>query len=132
LVIHCREAFEQVYKILCSYKNTSLRGIFHSFTGTKDEVEKILFEFTGFMIGITGVITFKNSSLPLVLQHIPLERMVLETDSPYLAPIPHRGKRNESAFLKDILIRIAEIQQVSSEEIAYITSKNTLSIFGIS
>ena len=100
VVIHCRDAFGYIYNVLEPYKNTSLKGVFHSFTGTDDEAARIL-EFSGFLIGINGVVTFKKSRLPEVLTKIPLEKIVLETDSPYLTPVPNRGKRNESAYVKD-------------------------------
>ncbi|KAA6334554.1 putative metal-dependent hydrolase YcfH [termite gut metagenome] len=132
VVIHCRNAFEQIYETLYPYRNTSLRGIFHCFTGTEEEAGKILSDFPGFMIGFNGVITFKNSSLSMVFKQISLERIVVETDSPYLAPVPYRGQRNESAYLKDILMRMAEIRQISPEEIARVTSENALNIFKIS
>lgn len=92
VVIHCRDAFDYIYKVLEPYKNTSLKGIFHSFTGTDEEAARIL-EFSGFLIGINGVVTFKKSHLPEVLTKISLEKIVLETDSPYLTPVPNRGKR---------------------------------------
>ena len=95
VVIHCRDAFGYIYNVLEPYKNTSLKGVFHSFMGTDDEAARIL-EFSGFLIGINGVVTFKKSRLPEVLTKIPLEKIVLETDSPYLTPVPNRGKRNES------------------------------------
>lgn len=104
VVIHCREAFDYIYDILKPYKTSSLRGIFHSFTGTREEAFRML-EFSNFFIGINGVVTFKKSGLPEVLQNIPLERIVLETDSPYLTPVPNRGKRNESANVKDTIIK---------------------------
>ncbi|KAA6351314.1 D-aminoacyl-tRNA deacylase [termite gut metagenome] len=132
VVIHCRNAFKQIYEMLYSYRNTSLRGIFHCFTGTEEEAAKILSDFPGFMIGFNGVIAFKNSSLSMVFKQIPLGRIVVETDSPYLAPAPYRGRRNESAYLKDILMRMAEIRQISPEEIARLTSENALNMFKIS
>lgn len=116
VVIHCREAFDYIYDILKPYKTSSLRGIFHSFTGTREEAFRML-EFSNFFIGINGVVTFKKSGLPEVLQNIPLERIVLETDSPYLTPVPNRGKRNESANVKDTLLKVAEIYGNSPEEI---------------
>ncbi|KAA6326152.1 D-aminoacyl-tRNA deacylase [termite gut metagenome] len=131
VIIHCRNAFEQMHEILSSYKDKPLKGIFHSFTGTAEEA-KLLLEFTTFMIGINGVVTFKNSSLPIVLESIPLSKIALETDSPYLTPVPNRGRRNESAFLKDVLIRVAEILRVSPETVARITSENVLNLFGMS
>ncbi|KAA6334907.1 D-aminoacyl-tRNA deacylase [termite gut metagenome] len=131
VIIHCRDAFEQMHEILSSYKDTPLKGIFHSFTGTAEEAKKLL-EFTTFMIGINGVVTFKNSSLPIVLESIPLSRIALETDSPYLTPVPNRGRRNESAFLKDVLMRVAEIFRISPETAARITSENVLNLFEMS
>jgi TatD DNase family protein len=131
VIIHCRNAFEQIYEALYPYRNTSLRGIFHCFTGTEEEAAKILSDFSGFMVGFNGVITFKNTPLLMVFKNISLERIVLETDSPYLAPVPYRGRRNESAYLKDILMQMAEIRQISPEEIARVTSENALNIFKI-
>ncbi|MCI1681824.1 MAG: TatD family hydrolase [Bacteroides sp.] len=130
VVIHCREAFEFITGILEPYKNTSLRGIFHSFAGTVDEAKRLL-EFQNFFIGINGIITFKNSHLSEVVHDIPLQRIVLETDSPYLAPVPHRGRRNESSYVKDVLIKVAEIYQESPEEVGEQTSKNALKVFGM-
>lgn len=128
VVIHCRDAFDYIYKVLAPYKNTSLTGIFHSFTGTFDEAQKIM-EFSGFKIGINGVVTFKKSSLPEVLKNIPLERIVLETDSPYLTPVPNRGKRNESAYVKDTLVMVAGIYGEPIEMVSERTGKNALEIF---
>ena len=108
IVIHCREAFEYIYKVLEPYKKTPLSGIFHSFTGTAEEAGRLM-EWENFKVGINGVVTFKKSSLPEVLRTFPLERIVLETDSPYLTPVPHRGKRNESAYIVNTLSKVAEI-----------------------
>lgn len=130
VVIHCREAFDSIYKVLEPYKGTTLRGIFHSFTGTTEEAERIM-EFPGFCIGINGVVTFKKSGLPDVLPEIPLEKIVLETDSPYLAPVPNRGKRNESANVKDTLMKVSEIYRMSPEVVGNITSENALKVFGM-
>ena len=129
IVIHTREAFDYIYKVMKTYKNTPLTGIFHSFTGTPDEAAKLL-EFEGFMLGINGVVTFKKSTLPDTLRTVPLERIVLETDSPYLTPVPNRGKRNESANVKDTLAKVAEIYQKSLEYVAQVTSENALKVFG--
>ena len=104
--------------------------IFHRFTGIREE-EFRRREFSNFFIGINGVVTFKKSGLPEVLQNIPLERIVLETDSPYLTPVPNRGKRNESANVKDTLLKVAEIYGNSPEEIGRITSENALKVFGM-
>ena len=130
VVIHCRDAFDYIYNVLEPYKNTSLKGIFHSFTGTDDEAARIL-EFSGFLIGINGVVTFKKSRLPEVLTKIPLEKIVLETDSPYLTPVPNRGKRNESAYVKDTLMKISEIYRMSPETVGSVTSENALKVFGM-
>ncbi len=130
IIIHCREAFDYIYKVLLKYKEHPLSGIFHSFSGTPEEVDKVM-AFKHFMFGINGTITFKKSTFPETLRHIPLERIVLETDSPYLAPVPNRGKRNESAFLRATLVKVADIYQLSPEEVAYQTSQNSLKVFGM-
>ena len=130
IVIHCRDAFDYIYKVMEAYKSAPLKGIFHSFTGSAAEASRIL-EFPGFYIGINGVVTFKKSTLPQALQEVPLERIVLETDSPYLTPVPNRGKRNESANVKDTLAKIAEIYRQPPEEVASVTTGNSLKVFGI-
>lgn len=130
VVIHCREAFDYIYNVLRPYRQTALRGIFHSFTGTSEEACKIM-DFPHFVMGINGVVTFKNSALPEVLKEIPLERIVLETDSPYLTPVPHRGRRNESAYVRDTLMKVAEVYGKSPEYVAEVTSGNALKVFGI-
>ncbi|WP_270421982.1 TatD family hydrolase [Bacteroides intestinalis] len=130
VVIHCRDAFGYIYNVLEPYKNTSLKGVFHSFTGTDDEAARIL-EFLGFLIGINGVVTFKKSRLPEVLTKIPLEKIVLETDSPYLTPVPNRGKRNESAYVKDTLMKVSDIYRMSPEAVGRVTSENALKVFGM-
>ena len=130
VVIHTREAFDYIYNVLKPYKTSPLKGIFHSFTGTLEEALRIL-EFPDFSIGINGVVTFKKSNLPEVLSSIPLARIVLETDSPYLTPVPNRGKRNESANVKDTLLKVAEIYGKPPEEVGCITSENALKVFGI-
>lgn len=130
VVIHCREAFPYIYKVMEAYKTSPLTGIFHSFTGGVDEAERML-EFPGFCLGINGVVTFKKSVLPEVLPRIPLERIVLETDSPYLTPVPNRGKRNESAYLRDTLLKVAQIYGIPPEVVADVTSKNALKVFGM-
>ena len=130
VVLHCREAFDHIYNVLKPYQQTPLKGIFHSFTGTSEEACRIM-EFADFMIGIDGVVTFKKSTLPEVLKNIPLERIVLETDSPYLTPVPNRGKRNESAYVKDTLVKVAGIYGNSPEKVAQVTSDNALKVFGM-
>ena len=131
LVIHCREAFAELFDVLKTYKNTGLKGVFHSFTGTQAEAQEAL-EYDNFMLGINGVVTFKKSSLPEVLKQVPLNRLVLETDSPYLAPTPFRGKRNESSFVVRVADKLAEIYEVSTSEICSITTRNALKVFEIS
>lgn len=130
VVIHCREAFEPIYNVMEPYRQTSLRGIFHSFTGTAEEAARIM-EFPDFKIGINGVVTFKKSTLPEVLKEIPLERIVLETDSPYLTPAPNRGKRNESANVKYTLTKVAEVYEELPEYVAQVTSDSALKVFGM-
>lgn len=130
VVIHSREAFAYIYKVLQRYQSAPLRGIFHSFTGNAGEAEALL-RFPGFMFGINGVVTFKKSALPEVLPRIPLDRVVVETDSPYLTPVPNRGKRNESARVKDTLLKVAEVYRVSADEVAESTSNNALKVFGM-
>lgn len=130
VVLHCREAFDHIYNVLKLYRQTPLKGIFHSFTGTSEEACRIM-EFADFMIGINGVVTFKKSTLPEVLKNIPLERIVLETDSPYLTPVPNRGKRNETAYVKDTLVKVAGIYGNSPEKVAQVTSDNALKVFGM-
>ena len=130
IVIHCREAFDYIYKVLQPYKNSGLTGIFHSFTGTPGEAARMM-EFPGFKIGINGVVTFKKSTLPETLKSVPLERIVLETDSPYLTPVPNRGKRNESANVKDTLIKVAEIYNEDPEKVAELTAVSALKVFGM-
>lgn len=130
IVIHSREAFSYIYKVLLPYKNSGLRGIFHSFTGDAEEAAQIM-EFSDFMLGINGVVTFKKSTLPQVLAHVPLDRIVLETDSPYLTPVPFRGKRNESAYVQYTLQKVSEIYGKSPEETSISTSQNALKVFGM-
>ena len=128
IIIHSREAFPELYHLFSRYKDTSLRGVFHSFTGTSDEAHALL-EFPGFMLGINGVATFKKSSLPEALREVPLTRLVIETDSPYLAPTPFRGKRNESAYVERVLEKLIEIYQLPTEQIANQIYGNSLKLF---
>lgn len=130
IVIHTRESLDEVLQVLSQYKNTQLKGVFHSFTGSQDDALRLL-EYSNFMIGINGVVTFKNSTLPLALQAIPLNRLVVETDSPYLTPVPFRGKRNESAYVKEIVKKLSELYNESFDIVANTTSASALEIFGI-
>ena len=113
----------------CKLSNSKLHGVFHCFGGTSEEAEELL-GFEGFMLGIGGVVTFKKSTLPEVLREtVPLERIVVETDSPYLAPVPYRGKRNESAFIVAVIDKLSEIYHVGSDEVRQITTRNALQTF---
>ena len=128
IVIHSRESFNEIYEILKKFKSQNLRGIFHCFTGDIEQAKKIIN--LNFYIGIGGVITFKNGKIADFLNSIPIEKLVLETDSPYLAPSPHRGKRNESSYLKIIAERIADLYGLNLDEVSKITKNNSLNIFG--
>ena len=129
IVIHCRDAFDEVYKVLLSEKDEKLRGIFHCFTGTIDQARLIID--LGFYLGIGGVVTYKNSGLDKVIKQVDLTNIVLETDSPYLTPVPFRGKPNESSYLKFIAQKIADIKEISIENVAEITTENSKLIFGV-
>ena len=127
LSIHCRNAFDKMVRILERKQDGGLRGIMHCFTGTEEE-SKVYLEL-GFHLGLGGVITYKNCGVKDYLPNLPLERIVLETDAPYLAPVPCRGKRNEPAFLVYTAQKIAEIRQISLEEVAEATSANVQALF---
>ena len=129
IVIHCREAFDEIFEILNELKDDKLRGIFHCFSGTLEQAHKVIG--LGFYLGIGGVLTYKNSGLDKVIQDISLEHLVLETDSPYLTPVPFRGKPNESSYLVYIAQKLADIKQVSLEEIAEVTTRNSRLVFGV-
>jgi len=129
IVIHCRNSFDEIYEVMKKF-TTLPKGIFHCFSGNLEQAIKII-ELETFKLGIGGVITFKNSGLDKVLEKVDINHLVLETDSPYLAPVPHRGKRNESSYLKLIAEKLAIVKQMKVEEVAEITSQNALSIFKI-
>ena len=128
LIIHARESFQEIFEVLDEINDENLTGIFHCFTGTEKEVEKIL-QYGGFKLGIGGVVTYKTSHLPDLLPSVDLKNIVLETDSPYLAPVPYRGKRNESAYLIKVAEKLAEIYQLPLEKIEEITSRNATELF---
>ncbi len=128
IVIHCRDAFDEIFEVLEEENHSSLRGIFHCFTGTKDQALKAIDY--GMKLGLGGVLTFKNGKIDQFIDEIDLSNLVLETDSPYLAPSPFRGKRNESAYLIYVAKKISEIKKLSLEEIAATTTNNALQIFG--
>jgi TatD DNase family protein len=129
IVIHCRDAFDEVFEILEDHRGEGLSGIFHCFTGTKDQADRAID--LNLKLGIGGVVTFKNGKIDQFLDQISLDHIVLETDAPYLAPVPFRGKRNQSEYLVHILQKLALIYRRSASEIATITSKNALSVFKI-
>lgn len=128
LMIHSRNAHKEIVETLSYNQGHHMTGVFHCFTGTAEEAKELL-QFDGFMLGIGGVATFKNSSLPEVLKTVPLSRIVLETDSPYMAPVPMRGKRNEPSFIPYIIDKLSEIYHVPAHKIAEITTQNTLLVF---
>jgi TatD DNase family protein len=129
IVIHCRDSFDEIFDVLEDTKDDRLRGIFHCFTGTLEQGEKAIS--FGMKLGIGGVVTFKNGKIDRFLHEIGLEHIVLETDAPYLAPVPYRGKRNESSYLTNVLEKLSAIYQKDAEEIARITTQNSMDVFGI-
>lgn len=128
LMIHCRSAHRQLIAALSEYRTEELTGVFHCFGGSAEEAQELL-QFPGFVLGIGGVVTYKKSTLPEVLTHVPLERIVLETDAPYLSPVPYRGKRNESAYVVEVLRKVANIYNVSEEHAEAVTNSNAKRIF---
>lgn len=128
LMIHTRSAHQDLVEIMKRHEGEHLKGVFHCFGGTREEAEELL-RFDGFVLGIGGVLTYKKSKLHEVVKEIPLSRIVIETDAPYLAPVPCRGKRNEPAFARHTLERLADIYKVTPEEVMKRTNDNVLSIF---
>ena len=129
IVIHCRDAFNEVLEVLTQEQDENLRGIFHCFTGTVEQASQVIS--LGFYLGIGGVVTYKNAGLDKVAAQIDLKNIVLETDSPYLTPVPYRGKPNESSYLTYIAAKLAELHQTDIETIAAITTQNSRLIFGV-
>ena len=129
IVIHCREGFDEIFEILDAEKCTKLRGVFHCFTGTLDQANRAIR--LGFKLGIGGVVTFKNGGLDKVINQIDLQHLVLETDAPYLSPVPFRGKRNESSYITYVLSKLSELYEKSEIEIAKATTKNAIKIFNL-
>ncbi len=127
VVIHARDSFKEIFSLLEEYRGSGLRGVFHAFTGDTGQAEFIMD--LGFYIGIGGIVTFKNSGLDKVVADIGVNNVLLETDSPYLAPTPYRGKRNESAYIPLIAEKIAEVTGLALQQVSEITSKNALSLF---
>lgn len=129
IVIHCREAFEEIFEVLESEKSDDLFGIFHCFTGTIEDAKRAISY--NMKLGIGGVVTFKNGKIDQFLNQINLKHIVLETDSPYLAPKPYRGKRNESAYIIKVLEKLSELYGLPEEKIANITTQNSKDIFKV-
>lgn len=128
IVIHVRDAFDETFEVIDQLNDDSLTGVFHCFTGSIDQANHIL-NYGGFKLGVGGVLTFKNSGLDSVISEIDLEHLVLETDSPYLAPTPHRGKRNESSYIPLIAQKLAGVKGIQLEEVAKVTSSNAVKLF---
>lgn len=129
IIIHCRDSFNETIAIVEELKDDRLKGIFHCFTGTVQDAERVIK--AGFYLGIGGVATFKNGGLDKVIPNIDVEHIVLETDSPYLAPAPHRGKRNEPAYIPLIAQKVADYKQMSDEKVAEATTRNAGKIFDL-
>jgi len=129
-VIHSRNSFNEVMEIVNEFKNDNIKAIFHCFSGNIQQAEQVI-EAGNFKLGIGGVVTFKNSGLDKVVEAIDLKHLVLETDAPYLAPMPHRGKRNEPDYLLLVAKKIAEIKNISVEEVMEVTTENSKDVFGV-
>ena len=129
IVIHCRNAFDEIFKILNDEKSEDLFGIFHCFTGDLQQARKAISY--NMKLGIGGVVTFKNGKIDKFLSKIDLSDIVLETDAPYLSPVPYRGRRNESAYLVNILEKVANIYGTSKSEVASVTTQNSIDVFGV-
>jgi TatD DNase family protein len=128
IVIHSRNATLATVEVLKEYKHTSLKGVFHCFSGSLEEAHEILK--LGFYLGIGGVLTYKNAGIAQVIEQLPLDQVILETDAPYLTPIPHRGKRNESSYVALVAEKIAFLKEISYDEVAAITTQNAERLFG--
>ncbi|WP_340075190.1 TatD family hydrolase [Leptobacterium sp. I13] len=129
IVIHCRKSFEEIFEVLEQEKGDDLFGIFHCFTGTKEQAARAISY--NMKLGIGGVVTFKNGKIDQFLHQISLEHIVLETDAPYLSPVPYRGKRNESTYIINVLDKLSDIYQTTPEEIAKKTTQNSKTVFGV-
>ena len=129
IVIHCRDSFDEIIEVLDEFGHKDLRGIFHCFTGTAEQAQQAIDR--NMKLGIGGVVTFKNGKIDKFLDRIDLKHIVLETDSPYLAPTPFRGKRNESAYLMYVVEKLCEIYGLEKEDIARITTENSKEVFGV-
>lgn len=122
LVLHARKSLNEIFEVLASFKGSGLKGVFHCFPGSVQDAARVVD--MGFLMGIGGVVTYKNSSMSKVVEAYGLEHVVLETDAPYLPPVPYRGKRNESAYIPDIALKIADIKGISIDQVARVTTEN--------
>ncbi|MCK4569054.1 MAG: TatD family hydrolase [Bacteroidales bacterium] len=129
LVIHARESFTEIFRVLENRDINGLRGVFHCFTGTMEEAERAIR--LGFMLGIGGVLTYKNSGLDKVVAELGIKHLILETDAPFLPPVPHRGKRNESAYVIHVADRLSEVLGRSTQEVAEATTSNACKLFNL-
>lgn len=129
IIIHTRNAFYEAIRCLKTFKNAKFKGVFHCFGGSVQDAQTAIH--LGFKLGIGGTVTYKNSGLNLVLAEIGLEHLILETDAPYLTPVPYRGKQNESSYIPLVAQKIAEIKNISVEEVAAVTTQNSVALFGI-
>lgn len=129
VIIHSRDSLDITIAMIRERQDGNLKGIFHCFTGSEDQASEIMD--LNFHLGIGGVVTYKNSDLPLVLSKSGLSQVVLETDAPYLPPVPHRGKKNEPAFITHVLDKLSEIFQISREEVGAVTTSNAIKLFGL-
>ena len=128
IIIHSRESLDLTIEVISNHQDGTLRGIFHCFSGSKEQVDKI--DALGFKVGIGGVVTYKKSGLAELLPEIPARMMVLETDSPYLSPVPHRGKRNEPFYILEVANKVAEVLNLSLSELADLTTANAEEVYG--
>lgn len=131
IVIHARDSFQEIFEVVDQFNDENLRGIFHCFTGGIQEAERII-AYSGFLMGLGGVLTFKNSGLDKTVAEIDMKHFVLETDAPYLAPSPHRGKRNQSSYLNLVAMKLADVKGASLPEVAEVTTANAKKMFGLS
>ena len=130
IAIHVREAFDEIFEILDELNDERLTGVFHCFTGTEEQAGKVI-SYGGFKMGIGGVLTYKKSGLDAVLKSVALEHLILETDSPYLSPVPFRGKRNESSYILHIAEKLAEVYQITLAEVGEVTTRNARTLFNL-
>ena len=129
LIIHARESFTEIFRVLENRNIKGLRGVFHCFTGDYEEAERAIA--LGFMLGIGGVLTYKKSGLDMLVEQLGLDHIILETDAPFLPPVPHRGKRNESAYVLHVADKLAEILGLPVADVARITTNNACDLFNL-